>query len=88
MPAIRKLSMETPQILAAYANGRSLREIATMYEVSTGTVRNILSREGVVARGRGRAKGSKVVKGTIGQVANAVEEFVDTVEDFLTVGNE
>jgi len=59
MPAMRKLTRETPQIISAYDGGTDLRKLASFYNVSPGTIRNILCREGVQMRRRGRK--SKVV---------------------------
>lgn len=56
MPRIRKLCKETPQIVHAYSQGTTLRKLADFFEVSTGTIRNILRREGVQLRSRGRKK--------------------------------
>jgi transposase len=60
MPALRKLLKETPQILEAYRNGSTIREIAEVYKVSTGTVRNILNRNDEPLRPRGRKPKKKV----------------------------
>lgn len=49
-----KLSNQTPEIVEAYKNNMSLRDIANLHGVSTGTVRNLLVREGVALRQRGR----------------------------------
>ena len=54
MPALRKLLKETPQILEAYRNGSTIREIAATYKVSSGTIRNILKRSEEPLRARGR----------------------------------
>lgn len=55
MPRVRKLQAETPQIAASYVNlGLTIRELAEIHAVSPGTIRNILKREGVVLRKRGR----------------------------------
>ena len=54
MPAIRKLAKETALVVMAYNNGATLRVIGGAYRVSPGTVRNILLREGITLRRRGR----------------------------------
>ena len=54
MPALRKLVKETPQIIEAYRNGSNIRDIASLYHVSAGTIRNILVRNGEPLRKRGR----------------------------------
>lgn len=56
MPAMRKLTKEVPLILEAYRNNQTLRQIADFHGVSHGTIRNILDREGVPLRGRGRRR--------------------------------
>jgi transposase len=62
MPALRKLLKETPQILEAYRNGSTIREIAEVYKVSTGTIRNILNRNDEPLRPRGRRPKVKVTQ--------------------------
>lgn len=57
MPGIgRKLSLSKEQVKEAYANGATLREIADVHNVSSGTVRNCLIEQGVELRTRGRRK--------------------------------
>lgn len=58
-----KLSSELSEIVAAYTNGLSLRQIAKLHDCSTGTVRNVLTRAGVVMRPKGRAP--KAVKAEV-----------------------
>jgi transposase-like protein len=57
MPASRKLLKETPQIVDAYVEGNmTLRALAALHGVANGTIRNILLREGVDLRRRGRQR--------------------------------
>lgn len=49
-----KLANAVTEIVEAYANGVSLKKIADLHSVSTGTVRNLLVAEGVTRRPRGR----------------------------------
>lgn len=51
-----KLSAHKEQIQEAYANGATLRDIADIHGVSTGTVRNCLIEQGTSLRPRGRRK--------------------------------
>lgn len=51
-----KLASSKDQIVSAYKNGTTLRELAELHEVSAGTVRNLLVEEGVTMRARGRRK--------------------------------
>lgn len=64
MPNIRKLSKEAPIIVEAYSNGATLRDLATQFNVSSGTVRAVLQRAGVSMRSKGRRKGTSRVVGT------------------------
>ena len=60
MPALRKLVKEAPQIVEAYLNGSTLRQIASTYSVSHVTIKNVLDRSGVAMRSRGRKRKEKV----------------------------
>jgi transposase len=51
-----KLSTVRPQVQEAYRNGATLRQIAEVYGVSAGTVRNVLVEMGELMRARGRRK--------------------------------
>lgn len=53
---LKKLDKVTPQIIEAYTNGTTLEALADLYEVSTGTVRNLLVSNEVPRRRRGRRK--------------------------------
>ena len=67
MPAQRKLLKETPQIVDGYVSGNmTLRALASIYGVANGTIRNILLREGVALRRRGRTR-KEVTNGTLEQ---------------------
>jgi len=55
---VKKLSVEKDEVVAAYQNGVTLRELATRYNVSAGTVRNLIRDEGLVLRGPGRPRKS------------------------------
>ncbi len=60
MPHKRKLQKEEALIIEAYVvHARTLRELACFHGCSTGTIRNILLRNGVGRRKRGRRKGVK-----------------------------
>ena len=49
-----KLANARMEIVEAYKNGVSLKALAALHSVSTGTVRNLLVEEGVARRPRGR----------------------------------
>jgi transposase-like protein len=51
-----KLTLAQDQILEAYRNGATLREIAEVHGVSSGTVRNKLIELGADLRKRGRRR--------------------------------
>lgn len=53
----RKLFQIRDQIAEAYNNDKTLREIASIHGVSTGTVRSTLIEAGVSLRSRGRRNG-------------------------------
>lgn len=54
MPRIKKLTALEDIIIEAYLNGTSLENLATNYNVSPGTIRNILKRRGIMLRKQGR----------------------------------
>lgn len=56
MPRIVKLCKEEPYVVDSYKSGVDIRTIAKHYNVSPGTIRNILVRSGQVMRPRGRRK--------------------------------
>ena len=51
-----KLSTVHEPVIEAYRNGATIRAIADIYNVSPGTVRNLLIEEGETMRSRGRRK--------------------------------
>jgi transposase-like protein len=51
-----KLASHKEQVREAYRNGATMREIADLHSVSTGTVRNCLIELGEATRPRGRRK--------------------------------
>ncbi|MCI0558468.1 MAG: sigma-70 region 4 domain-containing protein [Nitrososphaera sp.] len=51
---VRKLATSKEQVLLAYENGATMRQIADVHGVSVGTVRNLLIAEGVTIRAKGR----------------------------------
>jgi predicted transcriptional regulator len=60
MPRIRKLEAQAKQIVASYENANfTIRKLAEVHNVSPGTIRNILRREGALLRKRGRSPKSK-----------------------------
>ena len=71
MPAARKLLKETDQIIESYTNGMDLRTIARLYNVAAGTVRNILIRNNVTLRKRGRRK-KETTNGTRFQTVQSI----------------
>jgi len=50
----RKLTTSKDLVVEAYENGATLRQIAEVHGVSTGTVRNLLITEGKKLRPKGR----------------------------------
>ena len=56
MPRVRKLEAFKDLIVASYRMGTSIDLIASTHNVSAGTIRNILIREGVALRKQGRQK--------------------------------
>ena len=59
--ANRKLVLVADQVSEAYKNGMTLREIATLHSVATGTVRNTLIESGIELRSRGRRRNEGTV---------------------------
>lgn len=55
-----KLTLAQDQILEAYRNGATLREIADVHDVSSGTVRNKLIELGADLRKRGRRRKDEI----------------------------
>ena len=60
-----KLTLAQDQILEAYRNGATLREIAEVHGVSSGTVRNKLIEVGADLRKRGRRRKDETEKSTL-----------------------
>lgn len=60
----KKLATVIPNVVEGYNNGATLRELAHIYEVAPGTIRNLLLSQGAELRPRGRRK-------------KAVEELVE-----------
>ena len=56
----KKLTLVTEQVVEAYTNGMTLRAIAELHSVSTGTVRNSLIESGASLRSRGRRNKGEV----------------------------
>ena len=54
MPRVRKLEALKDIIVASYRMGTSIDLIASTHNVSPGTIRNILIRQGVTLRKQGR----------------------------------
>lgn len=50
----RKLATSKEQVVLAYRNGATMRQIAEVHGVSVGTVRNLLVSEGESIRAKGR----------------------------------
>ncbi len=50
----KKLAGVIPLVVEGYQNGSTLRELAKIYEVAPGTIRNLLMSEDVDLRARGR----------------------------------
>jgi lambda repressor-like predicted transcriptional regulator len=60
MPRVRKLEAQKTPIALTYSNlGWTIRQLASFHNVSPGTIRNVLKREGVVLRNRGRRPNSE-----------------------------
>lgn len=53
---MRKLTREAPLVIDSYIRGADLRSVANAFNVSPGTVRNILKRHNIPLRKRGRRK--------------------------------
>lgn len=51
---VRKLATSKEQVILAYRNGATMRQIAEVHGVSIGTVRNLLIAEGEKLRPKGR----------------------------------
>jgi len=51
-----KIGHFSPQIITAYNNGSTLRQIAAFFGCSAGTVRNLLHSHGISLRPQGRRK--------------------------------
>jgi len=56
MPRVRKLAALESIIIEGYRLGSSIDLIASTYNVSPGTIRAILARNGVTIRKQGRVK--------------------------------
>jgi transposase len=59
MPRVRKLEAYKSIVLEAYANGASIKGLASTYAVSPGTIKNILKRANVTIRPQGRPRKEK-----------------------------
>jgi len=65
MPYRTKLIGVADIVLEAYQNGAGIKDLAIVYGVSAGTVKNLLKRNGVPIRSQGRPKGKGIhIKGT------------------------
>lgn len=60
LKARNKLATATPQVVEGYRNGATLRQLANLHNVSSGTVRNCLIANGVELRPRGRRRRNSV----------------------------
>lgn len=56
MPRVKKLTAVEDAVVVGYNHGTSLEALASTYNVSPGTIRNILKRRGVTLRKQGRRK--------------------------------
>jgi transposase-like protein len=75
----KKLAASKDQVKEAYTNGATLRDIAELYDVSSGTVRNLLIELGVELRSRGRKKNpNRSVSKTIDLDSVVLEGKTDT----------
>jgi hypothetical protein len=54
MPRPRKLTIDEPHVTAGYQSGMNLRELASLFNTSPGTIRATLLRNNVSLRHRGR----------------------------------
>lgn len=72
----RKLATSKDQVVQAYENGATLRQIAEVHGVSMGTVRNLLITEGKTLRPTGRPPGPRT--------EDRVIEIDDLVTSHLT----
>ena len=57
----RTLDVMAGVISTAYTNGATLKELGVTYECAPNTVRNLLKREGIDLRSRGRKSNGKPV---------------------------
>jgi hypothetical protein len=53
---IRKLSNVAEQIIHGYNNGMTLQELGDLHEVAPGTIRNLLDKNNIQRRPRGRRR--------------------------------
>ncbi len=51
-----KLNHVATEVVTAYENGLTLKELGAFHGVSQGTIRNLLESKGIKLRGRGRRK--------------------------------
>lgn len=77
-----KLTAAQEQVREAYLNGVTLREIADVHGVSSGTVRNVLIEMGVNLRRRGRRRNSGAVRPTTLPVQELPKVVADPTPDF------
>jgi hypothetical protein len=77
-----KLATCHEQVVDAYNNGATLRQIAEVHEVSPGTVRNLLKELDVPLRDRGRRKNAPKADPRILPVAAAPDEPVASTEQY------
>lgn len=62
LKARNKLTTSTSQVVEGYKNGATLKELASLHEVSSGTIRNCLVSNGVSLRARGRRRTKSVAR--------------------------
>jgi len=80
----RKLATAREEVREAYRNGATLRQIAEVYSVSSGTVRHALIEMGETLRSRGRRKKADTVNPNIVQLESPVENPIQ--RETSTVG--
>ena len=59
---VKKLDLVREQVITAYSNGSSLNELAKLYNVSKGTIRNLIVTQQTGLRKQGRPKSTVVNK--------------------------
>jgi lambda repressor-like predicted transcriptional regulator len=58
---VRKLVKEASILVDSYNHGATLRDLAIQFNVSAGTVRTVLKREGAIMRSKGRKRSNTPV---------------------------